>query len=212
MTQLSQTMDNKDLPPVISFIAKSGVVLLPGGLLPFHAKSLEDLHAIDRAFMSDRLIGIVQPMKTEAGKDVLFRTGCLGKITTFTEGADGSYFLIISGISSFSILAEQKLGLLQVDYLTPSVEDEPATPYERIKLLTLLKDYLKRHGISVNWDDVVTASDESLITSLAMMCPFEATEKQAILESQSLRERFEMLMAFLEVSQYKNSKLIAQMH
>lgn len=208
----TEITDNNNLPPVISFISKSGVVLLPGGLLPYHAWKKDDLHAIDNALKGGRLIGIVQPMRVDGDRQILFRTGCLGKIKTFTEGVDGSYFLIISGISSFSILGEQSIGFLEVDYQQSLVDSEPTTPYERVKLLSLLNEYLHTHSISVNWDDVVAASDESLITSLAMMCPFEATEKQAILESPSMRERFQMLMAFLEVSNLKKSQPIGPTH
>lgn len=212
MTQLIPALTHKELPQIIPFISASGVVLLPGGLLPFHAQKASDLKIIDQALAKDRHIGIVQPMRIDGEKKILFRTGCLGKITTFTEGSDGSYFLIISGVTSFSILEEQKRNRLQVNYLDLTLKDEQSAPYDRIKLLNLLRDYLTRHKMSVNWDDVIAASDESLVTSLAMMCPFHATEKQAILESQSLSERFHMLTAFMEVSQLRNLENPSQFH
>jgi uncharacterized protein len=212
MTQLTQFLTEKELPQVISFISASGVVLLPGGLLPYHAKKASEIKTIDQAMTQNRYIGIVQPRSTEGDKKILFGTGCLGKITTFTEGADGSYFLIIHGMSSFSIQEEQKKGKLHVNYLDENLKSEPNTPLDRMKLLNLLKDYLNRNGISINWDDVISASDESLVTSLAMMCPFNATEKQAILESQSLRERFHMLTAFMEVSQLRGLENSTHLH
>lgn len=212
MTQLMPALKQKELPQLIPFISASGVVLLPGGLLPYHAQKVADLKAIDRSLTKDRHIGIVQPMKMDGDKKILFRTGCLGKITTFTEGTDGSYFLIISGMTSFSIIEEHKKDRLHVNYIDTQLEDEQGAPYDRIKLLSLLQDYLTRHKLAVNWDDVIAASDESLVTSLAMMCPFHASEKQAILESQSLSERFHMLTAFLEMSQIKNLENTSQFH
>jgi len=211
MTRLTQITADKELPQIISFISASGVVLLPGGLLPYHTQKAEDLKSIDQALTQNRYIGIIQPKKTEKNKQILFRTGCLGKITTFTEGSDGSYFVIIHGMSSFSIQEEQKKGKLNVNYLETSLTGEP-TPLDRLKLLNLLKDYLTRNAISINWEDVISASDESLVTALAMMCPFNATEKQAILESQSLSERFHMLTAFMEMSHLRKLENSPQLH
>jgi Lon protease-like protein len=212
MSRLTQFLTDDELPQVISFISASGVVLLPGGLLPYHAQKASEIKAIDQALNHKRYIGIVQPKSKEGEKQILFRTGCLGKITTFTEGADGTYFIIIQGMSSFSIQAENKKRKLQVNYLDTTLKGEPNTPLDRMKLLNLLKDYLNRNAISVNWDDVITASDESLVTSLAMMCPFNATEKQAILESQSLRERYHMLTAFMEISHLRKLENSTQLH
>lgn len=212
MTRLTKILTDKELPQVIPFISATGVVLLPGGLLPYHVQKPAEIKIIDRALAQNRHIGVIQPKSMEGDKKILFRMGCLGKITTFTEGTDGTYFIVVQGISSFSIQEEQKRGMLRVNYLENALTGEPNTPRDRLKLLNLLKDYLNRNAISVNWEDVITASDESLVTSLAMMCPFNATEKQAILESQSLRERYHMLTAFMEVSQLRNLENSPQLH
>ena len=39
-----------------------------------------------------------------------------------------------------------------------------------------------------------------LITSLAMMCPFRPSEKQALLEARNLTARAEVMMALLEMA------------
>jgi Lon protease-like protein len=205
-------LPEKALPQVIPFISAAGIILLPGGLLPYHAKKAGELKAINQALTQNRLIGVVQPRTMDGEKSILFQTGCLGKITTFTEGTDGSYFIIVQGVNSFSIQEEQKTGKLQVNYIDTILKGEPNTPLDRLKLLNMLKDYLTHNSITVNWEDVIAASDESLATSLAMMCPFNATEKQAILESQSLRERYHMLTAFMEMSQLRKLENASQLH
>ena len=41
---------------------------------------------------------------------------------------------------------------------------------------------------------------ERLITSLSMICPFDPTEKQALLEAPTLEERAEMMISLVEMA------------
>ena len=42
--------------------------------------------------------------------------------------------------------------------------------------------------------------DETLVNALAMMCPFEPREKQALLEASGLAERADILIALFRMS------------
>ena len=44
------------------------------------------------------------------------------------------------------------------------------------------------------------SADERLVTCLSMICPFEASEKQALLEAPTLIERSKVLTALVEMS------------
>ena len=44
------------------------------------------------------------------------------------------------------------------------------------------------------------ASDESLINSLAMSCPFGSVEKQALLEAGTLSERGRLMLSLLDMA------------
>ena len=63
-----------------------------------------------------------------------------------------------------------------------------------------LKEYLSRRDMKADWKSVMTAPAESLVNALAMMCPFEPAEKQALLEAPSWTERVSTLVALLEIS------------
>ena len=52
-----------------------------------------------------------------------------------------------------------------------------------------LQGYFQQHQISADWNAIETAPGEHLVTSLAMICPFEPSEKQALLEAADLDER-----------------------
>ena len=54
--------------------------------------------------------------------------------------------------------------------------------------------------MKADWNSVMTAPAEALITALAMMCPFDPAGKQALLEAPSLAERVSTLVALLELS------------
>lgn len=197
------------IPAVIPYLSKSGQLLLPKGLLPILVKAPKDIKAVEKALMQGRYLGIIQPLKEFKDKKCLYQVGCVGRITTFSENEDGSLYLILKGIRRF-FAKSSKDGLLHVDY-SPYDDDRVAfdgdKPSERGRLMELLKGYLNSVNMEINWNDITAASDESLATSLAMMCPFDANEKQAILESSTINERIEMITAFIEMSTIKKSPL-----
>jgi hypothetical protein len=54
--------------------------------------------------------------------------------------------------------------------------------------------------MKADWRSVMTAPAETLVNALAMMCPFEPAEKQALLEAPGWMERVSTLVALLEMA------------
>jgi Lon protease-like protein len=71
-------------------------------------------------------------------------------------------------------------------------------PRERVT--TALKHYVKRRQLKADWSSVTNAPPETLVNALAMLCPFEPAEKQALLEARDFAQRVETLIALLEMS------------
>jgi len=71
--------------------------------------------------------------------------------------------------------------------------------FPRERLLAALKAYLNTRDMKADWKSVMNAPGEALINALAMMCPFDPAEKQALLEAQSFQDRASTLMALLEM-------------
>ena len=65
--------------------------------------------------------------------------------------------------------------------------------------MTLLRRYLDRKGLGVEWDTVASAPGPALINSLCMALPFEPAEKQALLEARDLDERRAALEVLLHI-------------
>ena len=65
-------------------------------------------------------------------------------------------------------------------------------------LKTILKNYLKFKKLDSNWNYINSCSNLDLINQLSMICPFSIHEKQMLLESKSIDDRYILLLSILE--------------
>jgi Lon protease-like protein len=54
--------------------------------------------------------------------------------------------------------------------------------------------------MQTDWKSIEEAPVETLVNALSMICPFDAREKQALLEAQNVKDRADALIALLEMS------------
>ena len=206
MTWIYNTLD--DLPSIINVFPLSGVLVLPRGQLPLNVFEPRYLALVDAALSGDRLIGVIQPTQNEEKvlKPALATTGCAGRLTGYRENDDGRYLITLTGVCRFRMVEELAT---QTPYrrvaadFAPFIADlNPAneTEFPRERLLTALKDYLTRRDLKADWKSVLSAPPETLVNALAMLCPFEPAEKQALLEAPGWAERVDTLIALLEMA------------
>jgi Lon protease-like protein len=197
-----------DLPKSLPLFPLTGAVLLPRGQLPLNIFEPRYLEMFDYALQGDRLIGMIQPTEHEekVAHPRLSQVGCAGKIVSFRETEDNRYLITLAGICRFRLTSEMQtttpwragfcdFGAFATDLAHPGDETFP-----RDRLLAALKTYLNNRDLQADWKNVMTAPGEALVNALAMMCPFDPAEKQALLEAQSFQERASTLMALLEMS------------
>ena len=201
-----------DLPRVIPVFPLSGVLLLPHGKLPLNIFEPRYLQMTEDAMASHRLIGMVQPVDPADMDEqpAIYPTGCVGRITSFSETDDDRYLIALSGIARFHIHRE-----LPPDGLLYRRVEADFTPYnddfdsrvelrlDRGQLLPALHDFFDQKGLSANWDAINQSEDGDLLTSLAMVCPFSPSEKQALLECESDTIRADMLIALIEMARHE---------
>ena len=155
-----------------------------------------------------RLIAMVQPTESEDKilKPRLSAIGCAGRLSAYRETDDGRYLITLSGICRFRVAEElvvqtpyrqvrADFGAFAGDLVASADSDFP-----RERLLEALKIYLSRRDLKADWKSVMSAPAESLVNALAMMCPFEPAEKQALLEAPSWVERVATLVTLLEIA------------
>jgi uncharacterized protein len=195
------------LPASLPVFPLTGVLLLPRGRLPLNIFEPRYLAMTEDALKSDRLIGMVQPQDGagDAGEPPLYRTGCAGRMTSFSETDDGRYLITLTGLVRFDIARELPFDRLYrriVPDWQPYRHDfeSDAAAIDRARLLSALKPYLERSGIAAEWSAVKATADERLVTSVAMLAPLRPAEKQALLEARDLAERARLLTALIEMS------------
>jgi uncharacterized protein len=69
----------------------------------------------------------------------------------------------------------------------------------RESLLTALRGYFTLRGFDANWDAIKRMDDDMLVVTLAMLCPFEPAEKQALLEAPTQAEQAAALLVLLQM-------------
>ncbi len=207
-------MDKNPYAPPLSSLPESlpifplpGVLLLPHGQLPLNIFEPRYVAMIEDALSSNRMIGMVQPKSD----DTLYQTGCAGKITEFAETPDGRYIINLSGINRFRIESELDTicayRIVKPDW--SDFQNDAQIPkclgVCRETLLSHLCSYFKAQGMSCDFNKFSEIEDSKLITTLAMVCPFEAREKQALLEQVCHVERAKTFMTMLEMAVSQNS-------
>jgi len=205
-----------DLADVIPVFPLAGALLLPRGQMPLNIFEPRYLAMIDDALRAGhRLIGMIQPDPAHPGTEerpALYKIGCVGRITQFAETGDGRYLIQLTGIARFRVEEELRLPTpyrqCRVLY-TPFVDDFVARKGEdevdRAALLHALTDFLKANDLKADWEGIENAPNEALVNALAMMSPYGAAEKQALLEAPDLKTRAEILVAVTEIELAKKT-------
>jgi Lon protease-like protein len=162
-----------------------------------------------------RIIGMIQPETAHPGseqKPNLFKVGCAGRITQLAESGDGRYLIQLTGVARFQVDDELPSTTLyrqcHVRY-SPFIDDFTARKGEdevdRKSLLEALTGFLKANNLKADWEGIESAPNEALVNALAMMSPYGAAEKQALLEAPDLKTRAELLVAMTEIELAKNT-------
>jgi Lon protease-like protein len=198
------------LPAELPIFPLPGVLLLPHGHLPLHIFEPRYLNMVEHALGGSRMIGMIQPSDLVShpvpdGTKV-YEIGCAGRIISFAETDDGGYLITLRGVCRFRIV-EELAPVAGYRRISPDFApfhrdlEEPADDrIDRGRLLDAARVYLHFRDATTDWSAVESASDQMLVNSLAMMCPFEPREKQALLECADFAEQSDMLITLLEMA------------
>lgn len=209
-------MSFSDLPDVLPVFPLEGVLLLPQGMLPLNVFEPRYISMVDDALASHRLIGIIQPRPStdplKTGPAPLQKIGCAGKIVQFSETTDGRYMITLSGMWRFSVAEElssqsgyRRIRPVWSDFAA-DMNEEDCLGLDRSRLCELIHTFLGQHDIQLDCKQLEGANDRKLLTALSMVCPFEALDKQALLEAPCCKTRAQMFMAMLEIATHKNDE------
>ncbi|MHA1564329.1 MAG: LON peptidase substrate-binding domain-containing protein [Alphaproteobacteria bacterium] len=203
--------DFDDLPTELPIFPLRAAFLLPHGQLPLNIFEPRYLEMIAGTLAGSRMIGMIQPaadidQSRPVADDVpLFPIGCAGRIVAFQE-ADNRLLITLKGICRFTIAQELPLHRgyrrIRPDFsaYADDLEPEADDGIDRDRLLGSLRAYFTKCGFSAEWESVERAPTGRLVTTLAMVCPFDADEKQALLESPDAARRAKMMIGLIEAT------------
>jgi len=207
-------LTDKPFITVLPIFPLSGALLLPSAELPLFVFEARYRAMIADALEGKGMIGMIQPVEVtvDATPDdaKLFTVGCAGEIAHWERNPDGTYKIVLAGMSRFKVIEELEMvsGYRRVtaDFspfaddlsrLGKPMEDEDAGDRERLD--DALDAYLVANGIEVDMGDTIDMPDAMLVNALAMTCPFEPREKQALLEAPTVSTRADLMIALLEM-------------
>ena len=199
----------EDLPGEFPVFPLPGALLLPRGKLPLNIFEPRYVAMTEDALGQGRMFGMIQPDPTAPDTPTgpgLYRIGCLGRLSSFSETDDGRYLITLTGVIRFAIAGEigMRRGYRRVradfaGYLADLDLEPRPIGVEREPLLAALRSYFTHRGFEANWEAIKRLPDDMLVITLAMVCPFEPAEKQALLEASSDADRASTLLTLLQM-------------
>lgn len=194
-------------PRVIPVFPLAGAILLPRGNLPLNIFEPRYLAMVRDALAGDQVIGMIQPRDAAGGafEPPLYDTGCLGRITEHRDLPDGRMLITLQGVCRFEVTAEEardtpyrKVTASYERFAADRAGGEVLAPERRERLVSDLQRFLDERQLTADWSVIRDAPDGTLVNALAMICPFEPSEKQALLEAPTLDARAATLIMLME--------------
>ena len=206
------------LPSKIPVFPLSNFIIFPRTTVPLNIFEPRYIDMVDDAMKSNRIIGMVQPKKSDENIPVLYNIGCAGKITSFNETNDGRYLIVLDGISRFKIIEELKNDKLYREcsvsfdnFFNDFEENKEEIKFSDLELIFKdIKSLFIKEGYVVNWKDFEKQDLNQTINTLAMASPFSLEEKQILLETINLNERkkkLEEILSTYAVDNFSNKTI-----
>lgn len=198
-------IESKNIPKSIPIFPLDNVLLLPFGKLPLNIFEERYIKMTLDSLKTNRMIGIIQPKNNN---NELFQMGCIGKITSYIETPDYRLVLNLEGVCRF-VLLDRNLstqGYYQAtidcnDYLDDLSNLEPN--FDRTSLIQKYTNFFKIKKLDIDKDVLSETSNLQLLSTLAMLAPFNKIDKQAILESPNISSRINTINSILDLNTFQ---------
>lgn len=188
----------------LSIFPLPGAILLPGSYLPLHIFEPRYRAMVSDSLARDRRIAMIQPRPGENGPHpALFDVGCVGRIMNVEALDDGRFNLILEGLTRFRLLREIEVStpFRQVegafdDFVDDENEQPPLASIVRAEIEQSARDFAEARGFALDWSEIERLDDDSLVSGLSQLSPFDVASKQALLEAPDLVTRADLLCQF----------------
>ena len=200
----------KKFPKQIPIFPLSGVIYFPKTNLPLNIFEDRYLDLVNDSFRNNKLMGMVQSKKEN---NLIYKVGCLGRISDYQETSDGRVLINLTGITRFEITKEvdnkKRYREFEVDYKKFYKDilddDKVALVYDKLNFMEKIKRFFEKNGLMINWKEFEKLDETQKINTLSMIAPISNGEKQKLLETISLNDKTNTLLNIIEFYSYENS-------
>jgi Lon protease-like protein len=177
--------------------------------LPLNIFEPRYLNMVAAALAQDHLIGMVQPRADSEGEaPSVHRIGCAGRITSYSETADGRIVLVLTGLCRFEIAEElpERDGYRRVrpdwSRFAGDYELDAGSITDRERFMGSLRAFCDQRSVEVPWEDIGKMDDYDLVNLLCTHLPLGADDKQALLETNGIDARADLMRGLMEMSAF----------
>ena len=204
-----------ELPSRLAIFPLTGAVLFPQTQLPLNIFEPRYIQMIDEVLSTpDRIMGMIQPnlSKTDLKSNELKKVGCAVRISSFSETGDGRYLVTLTGLIRFEIAQEldtttpYRQIMTKYENYQEDLKPSNTENIDRKNLLFLIKKYLEQKNLLIDWEIIEQSPTEQLINYSGVLVPFEAEEKQLLLETKTLFDRCKALESLFQSYQFQNTQ------
>ena len=166
----------KVFPSVIPIFPLSGVIYFPKTNLPLNIFEDRYLDLVNDSFRNNKLMGMVQSKKENS---LVYKVGCLGRISDYQETSDGRVIINLTGLTRFEITKEvankKKYREFEVDYkkfYKDTLDVEKIIPsYNQLNFIEKVKKFFEKNGLMINWKEFEKLDETQKINTLSMIAP-----------------------------------------
>ena len=163
----------------------NGAILFPKTNLPLNIFERRYLKMVDYALSKNKKFGMIQ--SKDNGN--LYEIGCIGKIISYEETADGRYLINILGEQYFKVLNEKKsqnlFRTVEAKEFVPDIIKKKIQIKDQTKISLIQKyvNYAESSKQEVDSSLLEKIDSLTLIKFIAMAVRFGTAEKQMLLET-----------------------------
>jgi uncharacterized protein len=142
------------------------------------------------------------------GNPAIYELGCVGRVVSIQNLADGRSNIMLQGLCRYKILEEEwdRMPYRQARIALVSEEtSEPLTSQVRADLLAILHESVAHRDRAQAWGEGLESdlSDEVVVNILSASLDFTPLEKQLLLEADTIRQRARRLSDLIQFKRYE---------
>ena len=195
---------NKDLYPILPL---RDIVVYPNMVVPLFVGREKSIQALEEVMSNNRELFLVAQKDStteDPTKDSLYQYGTVASIMQLLKLPDNTVKVLVEGTSRAKIrkfISGEKFHQVEVDLVNELVPDDPEIEALARSCLMQFESYTKiNRKISTDTFNTVSEIDDysKIADTIASNLQIKLSQKQQILELNNLKDRFELILSFLE--------------